>query len=280
MTETKTLDLTQVSWKAADNGSLEGYLAVFNNEDLGGDVILPGAFKKTLSDWKNAKASIPLMVDHDHSTDGLIGSIKEASEDTHGLRVKAVFAATPRAQDARQKMVDGFMSGMSIGYQIVSAQPGTKDGRAVLFLKELKLIEGSVTPIPMNQLALASAKSAGATGEPMSLDDWLAAIAHAGALPAAARKQALDVLHPLYPAPPAAAAPDGDGTADEAGTDEKSAATSDPSRYALDFMNGISEPPDGALADKSPLLLESVRAKALEDQLEARLTALGGQTSE
>src|SRR5215468_7890967 len=45
-----------VEWKttAGTAGELEGYASVFGNVDLGGDVVVPGAFKKTLNDWRGS----------------------------------------------------------------------------------------------------------------------------------------------------------------------------------------------------------------------------------
>src|SRR5437763_3570987 len=42
-----------LEWKAAagNTGELEGYVSVFGNLDQGGDVVMPGAFRKTLADW-------------------------------------------------------------------------------------------------------------------------------------------------------------------------------------------------------------------------------------
>ena len=42
----------EVEWKTADGtGELDGYMSVFGNVDQGGDVVMPGAFRKTFSDW-------------------------------------------------------------------------------------------------------------------------------------------------------------------------------------------------------------------------------------
>ena len=52
-----------LEWKAAQgsSGELEGYVSVFGNLDRGGDVVLPGAFRKTLADWKGCSQPLPLI---------------------------------------------------------------------------------------------------------------------------------------------------------------------------------------------------------------------------
>src|SRR5210317_1727848 len=46
--------------KALSNGEFEGHGSIFGNEDLGGDVVMPGAFRKSLA--KHAKSnSLPQM---------------------------------------------------------------------------------------------------------------------------------------------------------------------------------------------------------------------------
>jgi len=152
----------EVEWKAAsgtDTGELEGYLAVFNNRDEGGDVIVPGAFTKTINDLANAKSPLPLQAGHDPSPRGNIGSFTSLSQDAHGLKVRAKFASTPDAQAVRQKMIEGHVTGLSIGYRIFKYKMGQQAGEPTRYLLELGLLEGSVTPIPMNRLAVASAKA-------------------------------------------------------------------------------------------------------------------------
>jgi HK97 family phage prohead protease len=147
-------------WKAIDGdpGELDGYMSVFGNVDQGGDVVMPGAFRKTFADWSRAKTPMPLIADHELSTDGVIGSVVKATEDSHGARVRARFSSIQKAQDIRTKMIEGHLAGMSFTYEPVGHHRGQKDGREVRFLTEIKVFEATVTPFPMNQLAIASAK--------------------------------------------------------------------------------------------------------------------------
>ncbi len=149
-----------IEWKAAGgSGELEGYASVFGNVDLGGDVVLPGAFRRTLDHWRKSRQPLPLIADHDLSTAGVIGSVREAKEDGTGLWVRAGFSSDTRAQSVRTKMIEGHLSGMSFTYEAVKHYMGQLAGKNVRFLQELRLFEATVTPFPMNELALASAKA-------------------------------------------------------------------------------------------------------------------------
>src|SRR5262245_10444336 len=149
-----------LEWKAAgSSGELEGYASVFGNVDQGGDVVLHGAFRKTLADWRGSRQPLPLIADHDLTTEGVIGSVREAKEDPVGLWIRAGFSGTAKAQDIRAKMIEGHLRGMSFTYEAVRHYMGQVAGKSARFLQELKLFEATVTPFPMNTLAIASAKA-------------------------------------------------------------------------------------------------------------------------
>jgi HK97 family phage prohead protease len=151
-----------VEWKTtagSGTGELEGYASVFGNVDQDGDVVLPGAFRKTLADWSRSRQPLPLIADHDLTTGGVIGSVKQAREDGIGLRIRAGFSSDPKAQSIRTKMIEGHLKGMSFTYQAVKHYMGQMAGKSARFLQEVKLFEATVTPFPMNTLAVASAKA-------------------------------------------------------------------------------------------------------------------------
>src|SRR5258708_6096129 len=155
--------LASVEWKAAAGsgaGELDGYASVFNVVDQGGDIVLPGAFKNRLRYWSKQAQPLPLIADHDLSAEGVIGSVYDAREDANGLRVKARFSADRKAQSIRTKMIEGHLRGMSFTYEAVKHHLGTVAGKSVRYLQEVKIFEATVTPFPMNTLAVGSAKAA------------------------------------------------------------------------------------------------------------------------
>lgn len=154
--------LVCAEWKAAAGGTageLEGYMSVFNTLDQDGDVVVPGAFRKSFADWSHAKAPMPLIADHQLSTDGVIGSVTHMAEDGYGAKIRARFSSTQKAQDIRTNMLEGHLGGLSYTYAVLRSHPGTFEGKAARFLDELRVFEATVSPFPVNQLALASAKA-------------------------------------------------------------------------------------------------------------------------
>ncbi len=138
-----------------DAGTFTGMGAVYNNVDLGGDRIIPGAFSKTLS----AGRKFPVLWQHDPSNP--IGTC-DITDSRDGLQVVGTLELSdPTAQKAYTFMKSGVVRGLSIGYDCIQA---TYDGD-VRNLTELKLWEISCVTFPMNQAALV------ATVKAMSDDD-------------------------------------------------------------------------------------------------------------
>jgi len=132
--------------KAVDDaGNFEGYAAVFNNVDLGDDVILPGAFTKV----KTTRAGrLKLALFHDLTR--LVGSA-DFSQDDHGLYLKGkVNLAVSYARDAYELLKDGTLDSMSIGFNTLLAAYEERDGRDVRIIKQAELWEASLVPFGMN----------------------------------------------------------------------------------------------------------------------------------
>jgi HK97 family phage prohead protease len=129
-----------------DSGTFEGRLAVYNNVDEGGDVIEPGAFSKTLLEGGGI---IPLLWAHDSSAP--IGSLELRDSPTALLAKGRLVLSVAKAREAYDLMRAGVLKGLSIGYKTIKAIEGD-----VRRLKELKLFEGSLTPLPMNREAVVT----------------------------------------------------------------------------------------------------------------------------
>lgn len=130
-----------------DEGSFTGLGAVYGNVDQGGDVILPGAFKKTL---KERDGEVPLLWQHDTKEPIGLATLTDTKE---GLRVEGeLVMESPVAQKAYALLKKGVLKGLSIGYDTIS----DKVEGGVRYLKELKLWEMSLVTFPMNELALVS----------------------------------------------------------------------------------------------------------------------------
>ncbi len=140
--ETKhfTLDLKA----AGDDRTVEGLGSVFGNTDQGGDIVMPGAFAKSLG-----KRSPQMLWQHKH--DQPIGVWDEVRETPEGLYVKGRILNTQLGNDAYELARHGALKGMSIGYATKDSETDRKSG--VRKLKELDLLEVSLVTFPMNELA-------------------------------------------------------------------------------------------------------------------------------
>jgi HK97 family phage prohead protease len=131
-----------------DEGTFSGYAAVFNNTDLGGDIIAPGAFTKSIKE----NPRVPVLWGHD--TREVIGINKEVKEDSVGLHVAGqLIMDVQRAKEARSLVKQGAVKGLSIGYDPVVVD-SSRSNEGIRILKEVKLWEYSLVPFPMNPEAL------------------------------------------------------------------------------------------------------------------------------
>jgi hypothetical protein len=154
------LDLKAVS----ATGEFEGYGSVFGVKDHGLDIVLPGAFTKSLAEWK-AKGKLPPVL-WQHDTDEPIGPHTEMLEDEKGLYVKGrlLIDDDPLAKRAHAHMLAGSVTGLSIGYILKDWEWSNEKG--AYLLKEIELWEVSVVTFPMNEAAgVTDVKSALARGE-------------------------------------------------------------------------------------------------------------------
>lgn len=123
--------------------------------DQGGDIILPGAFKRTLKDWKSAKRRlVPLLDAHDRwSVRSVVGKMIDAEEVKDGLEATFEVIDGPDGDETYRRVKGGYVDGLSIGYEPMQVRTPTAEERqsgVQRFLKEVKLLEVSVVPFPMN----------------------------------------------------------------------------------------------------------------------------------
>lgn len=151
----------------AADGTFDGYGAVFGNVDSYGDVIVKGAFRQTLKEWRQAKALPPMLVQHGGwmmtDMDALpIGKWEEMSEDDTGLRVRGrlINLETERGKTIYGALKEGVLDGLSIGYRAKEFTYGTKPDEPRRTLKVLDLQEVSVVTFPANGRARIDAVKA------------------------------------------------------------------------------------------------------------------------
>jgi HK97 family phage prohead protease len=132
-------------------GKFSGYGAVFNNTDLGNDIILPGAFKEVR---KTGDGKLRIALNHNLRT--LVGKA-DFRQDDHGLHIDGqINMDVSYAKDAYHLMKDGTLDGMSVGFNILKggADFQKKDDEIVRVISKAELWEVSVVPFGMNPEAL------------------------------------------------------------------------------------------------------------------------------
>lgn len=134
-----------------DAGEFEGYGSVFGVKDSYSDIVVPGAFQKSLKAWGD-KGQLPAML-WQHNMNEPIGIYTEMREDDVGLYVKGrlLINDDPLAKRAHAHMKAGSITGLSIGY-ILNDYVWNKDKQAYE-LKEVDLWEVSLVTFPSNDEA-------------------------------------------------------------------------------------------------------------------------------
>lgn len=154
-------------------GIIEGYASYFGERDQGGDVVVRGAFRRSLQERKAAR--LPMLFGHIQTTVPL-GVWTELREDGVGLRVKGQMVfETPEARQVFAVMKAGGEMGISIGFKTLrkemETQPG-KDGydEQTRKLLEVDLREISLVPLPMlDNARVLSVKSEAAADDDQAL---------------------------------------------------------------------------------------------------------------
>lgn len=134
--------------QAGAAGIIEGYASLFGVADSGGDIILPGAFARSLA--KRGTAGVKMLWQHDVAQP--IGNWTSIVEDARGLKVTGrLDPSVARAREALSLIRSGAVDGLSIGFRTRRA---TKDKASGLRrLQEVDLWEISIVTFPMQSLA-------------------------------------------------------------------------------------------------------------------------------
>lgn len=129
-------------------GIVTGYFADFDTLDSDGDVIMKGAFSKTIAATGPAspKPRIKHLLNHDPSKP--LGVITVLKEDNKGLYYESKLGSHALGMDFVKMVESNLISEHSIGYQTkkfnqVTSWEDYKDGDVRRELTELKLWEGS-----------------------------------------------------------------------------------------------------------------------------------------
>lgn len=142
---TPEVKFTSLDFKRAEaDGSFEGYASLFNREDLGRDVVLPGAFRESLA--VRGSRGIKLLFQHDANQP--IGVWTAIEEDSRGLYAQGrLMRDVAKAREVMALMRAGALDGLSIGFKTVKAQRDRTTG--VRRIAKIDLWEISIVTFPL-----------------------------------------------------------------------------------------------------------------------------------
>lgn len=150
----------------AQPGMFSGYASVFGNIDDGGDMIMQGAFAKTLKESARSGRLPRMFVNHAGMPFGTttandlipVGVWTKMAEDSKGLAVEGrlINLDTERGKQIHGAMKEGAIDGLSVGYKATNFTRGTKATDPLRTINEAKLFEVSLVALPINQEALIS----------------------------------------------------------------------------------------------------------------------------
>jgi Escherichia/Staphylococcus phage prohead protease len=134
------------------DGTFTGYASLFNEVDLGQDLVMPGAFRDSLR-LRGARG-VKLLFQHDPNEP--IGVWLELAEDARGLFARGrLMPEVTRAREVLSLMRAGALDGLSIGFRTVKGR--TDPATGVRRLHAIDLWEISVVTFPMLPEARVSA---------------------------------------------------------------------------------------------------------------------------
>jgi HK97 family phage prohead protease len=126
------------------DGTFEGYASIFNREDMGHDIVLPGAFRDSLA--RRGSLGIKLLFQHD--ADQPIGVWTSLEENSRGLYARGRLTRdVAKAREVHALMRAGALDGLSIGFRTVKGRRDRISG--VRRLEKVDLWEISVVTFPL-----------------------------------------------------------------------------------------------------------------------------------
>ena len=166
---------TSESKSEEEMGVFTGYGSIFGNKDLGNDIVVEGAFAKSIGS-KGAKAVKML---YQHKSDEPIGVFDEIVEDSRGLKVKGRLAmGTQKGREVYELMKMGALTGLSIGYRVDPKDVDYDKNGKRRYLKSVDLMEISAVTFPMNPKAGVVAVK----GSERTVREWEELLRDAGSL--------------------------------------------------------------------------------------------------
>jgi uncharacterized protein len=138
--------VTPASFKDIDGkkGIVSGYFANFNSKDSDGDIIVKGAFAKSIGDMgpQSAKPRIKHLLNH--NVEQPLGSLIVLKEDMQGLYYESQVGTHTLGTDFIKMVESGLITEHSIGFRLIpKEQGGYKYDGDTRIIQKTQLMEGS-----------------------------------------------------------------------------------------------------------------------------------------
>lgn len=149
----KPLYYKSISGVELNGLTASGYLASFNNKDADGDIILKGAFAKSINERgvnSNTPRKIAYLYQHDMNKP--IGKFTTLIEDTKGLYFEAKLDDIQLSRDVAKQYESGTLNQHSIGFRYINDKIEKSTNDDAWIVKEVDLFEGSVVTMGANDL--------------------------------------------------------------------------------------------------------------------------------
>lgn len=150
----KTKNIIENSVKDVDvkKGIVIGYFASFNTVDNSKDLIIPGAFRKSILE-RGANGKNLIFHLWQHETDKILSKPTILKEDTYGLYFESEIVKTSYGSDILKLYESGVINQHSVGYKTIKESTVTDNAGNLQYnsLNELKLYEGSTVTWGANE---------------------------------------------------------------------------------------------------------------------------------
>jgi uncharacterized protein len=159
--EQLALQIFRPKTRIEEDGTVEGYASLFGEVDQARDMVMPGAFTRTLK--SRGVRRIPMLFQHDPAEP--VGVWLELVEDFRGLRARGrLIPDVARARELLALLHAGAVDGLSIGFRTVKGRidPQTRVRRII----DLDLWEISIVTFPLLNGARVAAKGGSSPPKP------------------------------------------------------------------------------------------------------------------
>lgn len=143
--------------------SIRGFLSTFKNVDRDGDIVMEGAFDRSIAQLEKTGGKLPLLFDHMNMTTSQGGAFESLKVTSKGLLFKAFISETPNTIHQITLIKNGQLKTTSMGgiFKFLTDDQGLikRNQMGHSFIEDVALFEGSIVSIPANPKALFTMKS-------------------------------------------------------------------------------------------------------------------------